>query len=116
MENILMYEEAKQIYQVMEENLDRQDEDIMEIYHRMIDKAVRYAHVRAEWQKLTWEQKLEKDESRTALHNSFISNLDVIARTEGETGKEWRERLTEDRKRIGDFACYIALFLAIDSR
>lgn len=113
---ILTYEEAKIIYQAMEEHLDRQDEDIMDIYSRMMDKAVRYANVRAGWQKLTREEKLEQDESRTALHDSFISNLNVIARTEGEAGKEWREQLTEDRKRIGDFACYIALFLAIGSR
>ena len=30
--------------------------------------------------------------------------------------KELKERLSDDRKRIGDFACYIALFEGIGSR
>lgn len=29
---------------------------------------------------------------------------------------EWREHLGDDRKRIGDFACYLALFYALNSR
>lgn len=39
----------------------------------------------------------------------------VVALTATE-GAEWRERLSDDRKRVGDFACYIALFQGIDAR
>lgn len=48
MENILTYEEAVEIYALMQDNLDRTDGDVMEIYNRMLQKAVRYATTRAE--------------------------------------------------------------------
>lgn len=116
MSNVLEYQEALEIYKIMNENLDRTDEDILDIYNRMLDKAVRYAHIRAEWDSLTKEQKMNTDESRTIAHNAFISSIDIIARIEKEIDSQWRERLTDDRKRIGDFACYLALFRGIDAR
>ena len=116
MNNILQYQEALEIYTAMTENLNRNDEDIVDLYNRLIEKAVRYAHIRAEWNTLNREEKLERDSSRTAAHDSFISSINIIARSEGKIGLQWRERLTDDRKRIGDFACYLALFRAIDAR
>lgn len=116
MNHILQYQEALEIYKTMDENLDRHDADIVDLYNRLIEKAVRYAHIRAEWNTLSREEKLERDSSRTAAHDSFISSINIIARSEGEIGLQWRECLTDDRKRIGDFACYLALFRAIDSR
>ncbi len=116
MNNTLEYEEAMKIYQIMNENIDRTDEDILDLYNRMLEKAVRYAHIRAEWNFLSKEKKMETDESRTIAHDAFISSINVIARIEKELGSQWREQLGNDRKRIGDFACYIALFLAIDAR
>lgn len=116
MNHILQYQEALEIYKTMDENLDRHDEDIVDLYNRLIEKAVRYAHIRAGWNALSREEKLEKDESRTAAHDSFISSINIISRVEGKIGLQWRERLTDDRKRIGDFACYLALFQAIDAR
>ena len=116
MNNILQYQEALEIYHTMEENLDRNDEDIMDLYHMLIDKAIRYANIRAEWATLSREMKSEKDASRTSAHNAFISSVNIIARTEGVVGALWRQRLTDDRKRIGDFACYIALFLGLETR
>ncbi len=103
-------------YKIMDENLDRTDEDILDLNHRMLDKAVRYANIRAGWHSLTKEQKMDTDESRMLAHNAFISSVDIIARTEKEIGSQWREHLTDDRKRIGGFACYIALFRGIDAR
>lgn len=116
MNHILQYQEALEIYKTMDENLDGHDEDIISLYNRLIEKAVRYAYIRAEWNSLSREEKLEKDDTRTAAHDSFIASVNIISRTEGEIGSQWRERLADDRKRIGDFACYIALFLAIDAR
>ena len=105
MNNILQYQEALEIYTAMTENLNRNDADIVDLYNRLIEKAVRYAHIRAEWNTLSREEKLEKDDSRTAAHDSFIASVNIIARSEGEIGLQWRERLGNDRKRVGDFAC-----------
>lgn len=116
MSNILEYQEALEIYHIMDENIDRTDKDILDLYNRMLQKAIRYSNIRAEWNFLSREKKMETDEYRTIVHNGFISSIDIIARIEKETGSQWRKRLTDDRKRIGDFACYLALFLAIDAR
>ena len=115
MNNILQYQEALEIYTAMTENLNRNDADIVDLYNRLIEKAVRYAHIRAEWNTLTREEKLEKDDSRTAAHDSFIASVNIIARSEGEIGLQWRERLGNDRKRVGDFACYTDSFKLIVS-
>lgn len=116
MTNFLQYQEALELYTAMTENLNRNDEDIVDLYNRLIEKAVRYAHIRAEWNTLSREEKLEKDESRTMAHDSFISSIDIISRTEGEICSQWREKLGNDRKRIGDFACYISLFCSLEAR
>ena len=116
MNNILQYQEALAIYKTMDENLDRHDADIVDLYNRLIEKAVRYAHIRAEWNALSREEKLERDSSRTAAHDSFIASVNIISRTEGEIGSQWRERLGNDRKHIGDFACYISLFRSLEAR
>lgn len=116
MNNVLQYQEALELYTAMTENLNRNDEDIVDLYNRLIEKAVRYAHIRAEWNTLNREEKLERDSSRTAAHDSFIASVNIISRTEGEIGSQWRERLGNSRKRVGDFACYISLFLSLEAR
>ena len=116
MTNFLQYQEALELYTTMTENLNRNDADIVDLYNRLIEKAVRYAHIRAEWNTLTREEKLERDSSRTIAHDSFISSINIIARSEGKIGSQWRERLGNDRKRVGDFACYISLFLSLEAR
>lgn len=114
--NILKYEEAFEIYNEMRRLVDHNDEDIIYLYNSLIEKAIRYAHIRAKWSSLTRQEKMDRDESRSLLHNSFISSIDIIARLQGDAGSVWRKRLTDDRKRIGDFACYITLFKALSAR
>lgn len=116
MAEILTYDEAQEIYNVINANLDRTDEDIVGLYKDMISRAVRYAHIRAGWNALSREQKLEQDDSRTSAHDAFIMSVNIISRTQGNIGSQWRERLSDDRKRVGDFACYIALFEGIEAR
>lgn len=116
MNNTLKYQEALELYTAMTENLNRNDADIVDLYNRLLEKAVRYAHIRAEWNLLNREEKLEKDDSRTAAHDSFIASVNIISRTEGKIGSDWREQLGNDRKRVGDFACYIALFRSLEAR
>ena len=116
MENVLSYAEAKEIYGTINAHLNRTDADMVGLYQDMVARAIRYAHIRAGWAALTREQKRDQDAGRTSAHDAFIASLNIIARTEGEVGAAWKERLSDDRKRIGDFACYIALFEGIGSR
>lgn len=114
--NELTFSEAKEIYESMEANLDRKDKDYVNLYEKMQRSAVRYAHIRAGWYQMAREKRLEEDERRTAAHDAFIASVNQVARSQGTAGALWRERLGDDRKRIGDLACYIALFLGLQSR
>ena len=51
----------------------------------------------------------QKHDDRTVMHDSVIHSLDELAAYTKEHGKEakWRDELGYQRKRIGDFACYV---------
>lgn len=116
MAKTLTYQEAKEIYETIQENLDRTDPDIVGLYNDMVAYAIQYAHIRAGWNALTVEKKRDTDDARTKKHDAFIASVNIVARTQGTIGAAWRQQLSDDRKRIGDLACYIALFEGPEAR
>lgn len=116
MSDVLTCTEAKEIYDEILQYRQEADEAIDDLYEDLDKKAVRYANIRASWHGYTRAEKLEKDSGRTAAHDAFIAAVNIIGRYQTKSGAGWWERLGDDRKRIGDFACYLALFLALDAR
>lgn len=55
------------------------------------------------------------DHNREKTGKIFF-HMKKLSRIEGVVGRLWRTRLSDDRKRVGDFACYIALFEASQAR
>ena len=109
----LEFEQAMKVYEeLLEENLE---ED--EIYDKLWDHALHcmidYGSLRAHW-KITPKTDRSNDD-RTVMHDSVIHSLDELAAYTKEHGKEakWREELGYQRKRIGDFACYVSLILSL---
>lgn len=100
------------------------DPDAIELYEDLIDVATRYATIRAGWQRLSREEKMDTDSSRTSCHNSVIIHFNMLARYLRMQGKKalWREQLGDDeqnryyRKTIGDFGCYIVFVNSICAR
>ncbi|MBQ4543664.1 MAG: hypothetical protein IJA19_05800 [Clostridia bacterium] len=97
------------------------DTEAMAIYDELIRTATRYAKIRAEW--LLWDRitKIENDDSRTSCHNSLIVKFDMLARHLKTRGKDaaWRDVLgykKDDRKTIGDFACYLVFVNSLNAR
>jgi hypothetical protein len=80
--------------------------------------AIRYSVVRAQWNFLSVEDKIETNDERTRLHNTLIDSLNILARNMEKTGESvlWRKTLGDDRKVIGDFACYVVAWLGIRQR
>ena len=116
-EEAIAYEDAQEIYQKMVSMLDEQNEDHMELYENLVKKCVRYAEYRSKWPTLSREKKLDIDSDRTSAHNSAITAFKMIARMQGEASAEWTDRIDfNDRKRVGDMACYISLFCGLDAR
>ena len=116
MSEVLTYQEAESVYAAIREALDRNDPDVVSLYEDMIMYAARYSNIRVGWNAMTREQRIETDSRRTAAHDAFIASVNIIARIQGEAGAKWKECLTDDRKRIGDFACYVALFQGLEAR
>ena len=100
------------------------DQDASELYEDFVSASVKYAEIRAEWSLMSREQKMDKDPLRTALHNSVIIQVNMLARYLAQIGRStsWRIIMGNEeenriyRKTIGDFACYIAFVNAICSR
>lgn len=119
----MTFEEMQEIHGKMLAEIGL-DADAVELYRDLISTAVKYAAIRAEWLLLDREQKIECDARRTFCHDSFIIKCNMLARYIKMQGKEveWRERLGDDkenpynRKRMGDFACYLAFVNALNAR
>ena len=92
-----------------------------EILQDYLMAAAKYANVRACWNILSREEKMDTDANRTACHNKVILHLNILARYLASKGKDvsWRDELGDDslhRKKIGDFACYVACIEGLNAR
>ena len=100
------------------------DAEAMELYGDLIDTAVKYAEIRARWMRFSREEKMDIDSLRTSHHDSLIIHFNMLARYLRMQGKEaaWRDQLgyEEDdrynRKKIGDFGCYIVFVNSLGVR
>ena len=116
-------EEARTLHQEMLEEIG-DDEDGLELYEELIQTANKYMGFRSSWLLCSREEKASHDESRTACHNSLIVKFNQLARYLKMQGKPagWRDQLgyEEDdrynRKRIGDFGCWIVFVNSINAR
>ncbi len=80
--------------------------------------AVRYAHIRAEWFLADSEGRKAVDQSRTLAHNALIDDCNILSRNMAKAGEDigWRQAMGEDRKEIGDFACYLHAIFGVKAR
>lgn len=94
------------------------DADSADLFRNLITAAVKYAQSRAGWPLWDREKRMEKDSSRTSQHNQVIDSFNILARYLRSQGKPatWRDVLGDDRKRIGDFACYLVFIGSLNAR
>ena len=94
------------------------DEEALELYNELIDDAIRYSQIRAKWININNDEKKNIDATRTCSHNALITDFNILSRYLKLKGKNtfWKEKLGDDRKLIGDFACYIVFINSINSR
>ena len=119
----LSFEEMQALHREITEEVGS-DAEAMELFDELIRTATRYSRYRADWLLLDNNQKMDIDSSRTACHDSVITHVNMLARYLKSLGKEakWRDALgyeEEDpynRKRIGDFACYLVFVNSLNAR
>ena len=113
----LTIEQMQNIHRELLAEIEK-DSEAIELYEELITVATRYASIRAGWQQLSIEEKKDRDSSRTSCHNSVITHFNMLARYLKMQGKQakWRDELGYQRKRIGDFACYVSLIYGVFAR
>lgn len=114
----LSIETASDIFIEIRNSINDTDEDAKELYKDFLDGAFKYASIRSLWLTMSKDEKMERDKERTFKHDSIINRVNILARYLEKMGNDifWRAELGDSRKRIGDFACYIALFYGLEAR
>jgi len=109
------YEYAKTIYEELE---SLKGPELFRLRADMFKLAVNYSYIRAGWHFLSAEEKSASSPARTQTHNAFIDACNILSRAGLKAGasSEWRRTLGQDRKEIGDFACYLTCFLGLLAR
>ncbi|ETP71662.1 hypothetical protein UYO_2418 [Lachnospiraceae bacterium JC7] len=117
--NIITIEECMEIYSQMVESFSKCElEDKIDFWNSFIEKSSRYTFIRNQWETMTNEERAKADDSRTMAHNSLIASINVLARLAEKENKDnsWRNYLGDERKRIGDFACFVSYITGISNR
>lgn len=91
---------------------------LVELRQDFLEKAVRYARIRTDWELAEQARQQELDEYRKRTHDALIDACNILSRAMAERGLDtsWRRCLGQDRKVIGDFACFIHCMLGIAGR
>lgn len=119
----LDFESELKIHREMLEEIGT-DPDALELYEELLQASARYAGFRSQWLLWSRAEKMDQDGSRMACHNALIVKFNQLARYLKMQGKEasWRDVLgyEEDdrynRKRLGDFGCFLAFINGINGR
>lgn len=117
--NTLPVEEALQIYTALTESVKKCSiEDVSDFYNDMVKKSCKYASIRSSWEFMSNEERMSADVGRTSSHNVLIDSVNILARVIKSDGIEtaWRDNLGDNRKKIGDFACFVAYITGICNR
>ena len=111
---MLQYDDAKRLYdEIAAKMADNKDEDLQELYEDFLKAAAEYAKTRLSWSFMDLEARRADDGSRSMKHEAFMARLIAVCRN---LGIEGIEDLMPERKSKGDFACYVAAFLALEQR
>ena len=110
-------DEAEALHQQMAEAAS-EDPRLAGLWRDVLRLGVEYAHLRTRWALLSRDERAALDPARSAAHDAFIDSVNNLARNCHAQGRDaaWREALGSERKRLGDFACHLALLLGLAAR
>ena len=95
----LHFDQMKRFHQEMIDEIGM-DPKAVELYDDLVSEAGKYAAIRASWQQMSREEKMEKDSLRTSIHNSVIIHFNMLARYLRMQGKKQNGEIASDMKRI----------------
>lgn len=112
-------EECEIIYKdIVGQINDKKDGRAEQLFTEMQKCAITYAGIRANWFHLSFSERAAADADRTRKHDLFIKAKDRLAEYmyENKMNIDWDDKLGTQRKRIGDFACYMVFLIAVSER
>lgn len=114
--NSLPVEEAMEIYEAILQNSPEDDEEFEEFWELALSAMTVYADLRANWKQIRKGQR--DNDGRTRKHDNVIHTLNLLSGMMEQRGLDvsWRKQLGDQRKRIGDFACYVAMLYGLSAR
>ncbi len=113
----MQWEQATELYyRIQAETVGQPDLEAR--VEQLVTAAIRYAHIRTDWALSDTAEREANDASRTVAHNAVIEACNSLSSTMHQHGKDiaWRTELGDERKVIGDFACYIHCLLGLSAR
>jgi len=117
--NIITMEDALSIYTRMVDSIAKcEHEAKKELWDDFIIRCVKYTKIRCDWEYMNYQDRIDSDPGRTSTHDTVIDAVNVLARLATKEGidTKWREDLGDNRKRIGDFACFVTYITGIANR
>ncbi|HFI0446504.1 TPA: hypothetical protein ACGOW0_000899 [Streptococcus suis] len=114
----LAFEECQTIHNEILASSDKNNSEFLDYWKEFLSSCVSYAEARGKWFLLSKEERMDFDSKRTTIHNKVIFNLKIIKALANEKGKDttWFDKFQDERKRIGDFACYLAYVYGVNAR
>lgn len=113
----MQWEQATELYyQIQAETVGQPNLKVL--VEQLVTAAIRYARIRTDWALFDTAEREANDTSRTAAHNAVIDACNSLSQTMHQYGSDvtWRTELGDDRKVIGDFACYIHCLLGLSAQ
>ena len=121
--SVLTFEDMNRLHEALLSALKDVDggEDV---YDKLVRAGTNYIDTRAGWKLMPKPVRKERNDERTARHDAVITALDELADLLEKEGRDisWRKEIGYEkddkvnRKRCGDFGCYIAFINSINAR
>ena len=117
--NILTMEDALSIYTRMANAIAKcEHEAKTELWDDFVVRSYKYTLVRCKWEFMEYQERIDADPGRTRMHDTVIDSIEILARLAAKEGMDtsWRDDLGGERKRLGDFACFVTYITGISNR
>ena len=117
--HVLKIGDALSIYTRMAESIAKcEHEAKKELWDDFVQRCFKYTLVRCKWEFMDYQERIDADPSRTRMHDTVIDSIEILARLANKEGMDisWRDDLGNERKRLGDFACFVTYITGISNR